>query len=68
MKILLLFTKGSFFPSFNLQFVMSKVCDGSVGLGLQANTNLDRDRQLHDTSVVKFLSSYNEGSQSVGYY
>ena len=34
-----------------------------VRLGFQANTNLDRDRQPHDTLVVKFLSSYDEDSQ-----
>ena len=44
---------------------MSKLYGDGVGLGLQANTNLDRDGQLHDTLIVKFLSSYDEGSRYV---
>ena len=40
---------------------MSKACNNGVGSGLRVSTILDRDRQPHDTPVVKFLS-YNEGS------
>ena len=45
---------------------MLEACSGGVGSGLQANTNLDRNKQPHDTPVIKFLSSYDVGSQSVG--
>ena len=46
-------------------YIIRSYRDG-VGSGLQVSTDLDHDRKLHNTLVVRFPSSWDEGSQCVG--
>ena len=48
---------------FSSALIYVRSMGGGTGLGLQANTNLDRDGLPHNTPIVKFLSSYDEGSR-----
>ena len=40
---------------------MLEACNGGAESSLQVSTNLDHDRQIHDTPVIKFMF-YDEGS------
>ena len=44
-------------------YFLSEAGSGGVKSSFQVNTNLNRVRQFHDTLIVKFQSSYSEGSQ-----
>ena len=45
---------------------MLEECGSGSGFDLQVVTDLDCDKKPYDTPIVRFLSSYDKGSQCVG--